>query len=182
MRTHSSLITLVGGIIVMCCFALPWVTFTHGGYKRSWETDVKTGKVGGVQFRSSRPVSEQGTIVKPIPATHHRHYGYKIAFNGNLITVSFVAGILTIVCGFILVAQRTPDKVRSIVLLCSSVGLICLLLAFILMIFTGERGIRSMGNTTYTADGSIQLAAYGTMIGFIIAFIGAMNIPKQSSL
>ena len=68
MKQYSILITFVGSILVFCCFALPWVTFTSGGYKKSWETDVRKEKLGsGVTVRISSPVTEQGTIIKDAP-------------------------------------------------------------------------------------------------------------------
>ena len=43
-----------------------------------------------------------------------------------------------------------------------------------------ENGLCSMGNTTYTAAGNIQLGGFGTAVGFVIALIGAIYMPRES--
>lgn len=180
MKQHSVLITFLGGILVLCCFALPWVTFTSGGYKKSWETDVRTGKIGGGTFRSSRPVTEQGSINKNRPASHHKHLGFKIATKGNLITIAFVAAIASVCCSVFMLTQRTPGKSKRFTLFSSGVGLVSLLLTILLVMIISENGIRSVGNTTYTANGNIQLGGFAAAVGFVITFIGAWNVPKPN--
>ena len=178
MKQHSILIMLVGGIVAICCFVTPWVTFTNGGYKKNWETDVRVEKVGDYTRRFSRPVSEQGVIIKPVPETHHRHAGYKIASNGNLTTISFIAAIVTIGCSIILLMQSRPGSLTQIVLMSSVLGVVSLLVAFLLVMFADENGIRSIGNTTYTLSGNIQFGGFGAGIGFVIAIIGAKISPR----
>lgn len=178
MKQYLSLITFIGGVLAFSCFALPWVTFTSGAYKTSWETDVRTGKVGSATFRSSRPVTEQGPIIKSIPASHHKYLGFKIAIKGNLITIVFIASIATAGFSVYILTQRTPDKSKLFVLISSGIGLGCLLLTFLLVMLISDNGLRSVGNTTYTSNGNIQFGGFATAVGFIIAFIGAWSIPK----
>ena len=181
MKQHSILITFIGGILALCCFALTWVTFTSGGYKKSWETDVQTGKIGNATFRSSRPVTEQGAIIKGVPASHHKYSGFNIAIKGNLITIVFITATATIGCSVYMLTQRTHDKSKLFVLISSGIGIGCLLVTFLVVMVISDNGIRSVGNTTYTSNGNIQLGSFGTMIGFVIAFIGAWNIPKPNT-
>lgn len=181
MKQHSILITFIGGILALCCFALTWVTFTQGGYKKSWETDVQTGKIGNATFRSSRPVTEQGSIIKGVPASHHKYSGFNIVIKGNLITIVLITAIATIVCSVYMLTQRTPNKSKLFVLISSGIGLGCLLLAFLAVMVISDNGIRSVGNTTYTSNGDIQFGGFGTALGFVTAFIGAWNIPKSNT-
>lgn len=181
MKQHSILITFVGGVLTICCFALPWVTFTSGGYEKSWETDVQTGKVGSATFRMSRPVTEQGTIIKGVPASHHKYSGFKIAISGNLITIVFTTAIVTVSCSVYMLTQQTPRKSKLLIFISSGFGLGCLLLTFFLVMVFGDSGIRSIGNTTYTSNGNIQLGGFATAICFVIVLIGAWNIPKPNT-
>ncbi len=179
MKQHSILITFIGGILALCCFALTWVTFTSGGYKKSWETDVQTGKIGNAMFRSSRPVTEQGAIIKGVPASHHKYSGFNIAIKGNLITIVFITATATIGCSVYMLTQRTHAKSKFFVLISSGIG--CLLVTFLVVLVISDNGIRSVGNTNYTSNGNIQLGSFGTVIGFVTAFIGAWNIPKSNT-
>ena len=181
MKQHSILITFIGGILALCCFALPWVTFTQGGYKKSWKTDVRTEKIGSATARFSRPVTEQGTIIKGAPSTHHSYLGFKIATKGNLITLVFATTIITVGCSVYMLIQRTPGKSKLLVLISSGFGFGCLLLTFLLVMVISGIGLRSVGNTTYTVNGNIQFGGFGTVVGFVIAFIGAWNIPKPNA-
>ena len=181
MKQYSILITLAGSILAVCCFALPWVSFTSGEYKKSWETDVRKEKVGNAIARFSRPVTEQGMIREDVPVTHHNYLGFKIATSWNLITIVLLASIVSAGCSVYILTQRTPVKSKQFVLISSGIGLGCLLLTFLLVTVLGDSGIRSIGNTTYTTNGNIQLGGIATVIGFIITFIGAWNIPKSNA-
>ena len=179
MKQYSILITLAGSILIVCCFALPWVTFTSGEYKKSWETDVKKERLSsGVIARSSRPVTEQGMIRNDVPVTHHKYLGFKIAANWNIITLVLIASIVSAGCSVYILTQQNPRKSKLFVLISSGIGFVCLLLTFLLIMVVGENGLRSIGNTTYTVDGNIQIGGIATFIGFVITFIGAWNIPK----
>ena len=67
MRQHSQLITVIGGALAVCCFALPWVAFTKGSYERIYDTNVRTERLGGATLRSSTPVIERRPIITPRP-------------------------------------------------------------------------------------------------------------------
>ena len=149
--------------------------------KKSWDTDVQTGKIGNATFRSSRPVTEQGAIIKGVPASHHKYLGFNIAIKGNLITIVFTAAIATIGCSVYMLTQRTHDKSKLFVLISSGLGLGCMLLTFLVVMVISENRLRSIGNTTYTSNGDIQFGGFGTAMGFVTALIGAWNIPKPNT-
>lgn len=182
MIRHSRLIAFIGGTLAMCCFALSWVTFTKGSYKMSYDTNVKTGRLGGATFRSSNPVTETGAIIPPIPESHHRYPGYKIALGFNLVTIAFVESILIFFCSVIILAKNSSGRLKRIVIISSIIGIISLIVSLLLATVIGENGIRSMGNTTYTLSGDLQIGGFGAAVGFIIALVGAMFIPRENEL
>lgn len=181
MKQYSILISLAGSILVVCCFALPWVTFTSGEYKKSWETDVKKEKLAsGAIARFSRPVTEQGMIRYDVPATHHNYLGFNIAAGWNIITIVLIASIVSAGCSIYMLTQQNPRKSKLFVLISSGIGSGCLLLTFLLVMVVDENGLRSISNTTYTANGNIQIGGIATVICFFITLIGAWNIPKPN--
>lgn len=182
MIRHSRLIAVIGGTLALCCFAIPWVTFTKGSYKMSYETNVKTGRHGGASFRSSTPVTETGAIIPPIPESHHRYPGYKIALGFNLVTIAFVESILIFFCSIIILVKNSSGRLKRIVIISSIIGIICLIVSLLLATVIGENGLRSMGNTTYTLAGDLQIGGFGTAVGFIIVLVGAMFIPRENEL
>lgn len=182
MIQHSRLIAVIGGTLALCCFALPWVAFTKGSYEMSYDTNVKTGRIGGATFRSSNPVTETGVIRTPFPGTHHIYPGYKIAFGFNLVTIALIESILIFLCSIIILAKNSSGRLKRIVIISSIIGIICLIVSLLLATFIGENGIRSMGNTTYTLAGDLQIGGFGTAVGFIIVLVGAMCIPRENEL
>ncbi len=70
-------------------------------------------------------------------------------------------------------------------LICSSIGVLCILLTFIGIALTPR-----LAENSGFFDGSymkldeifsIQFGIFGAAIGFILAFIGAWNIPKANT-
>ncbi len=180
MKRHSRLIAVMGGALAVCCFALSWVTFTKGSFERRYDTNVKTQRLGGATLRSSNPVTERGSIITPIPDSHHRYPGYKIALGFNLVTVALIESVLILICSVIMLAKNSSGRLKRIVIISSIIGILCLILSLLLTTVLSENGLRSMGNTTYTAAGNIQWSGFGTAVGFVIALIGAIYIPRES--
>lgn len=180
MKRHARLIAVVGGLFAIYCFALPWVTFTKGSYKKSYETNVRSGKIGSSSFRSSNPVTETGSIITPIPESHHRYPGYKIALGFNLVTIAFIESILIGICSVIMLVKNSSGKLKRIVFISSAIGLMSLLISLLLATVIGENGLRIMGNTTYTVPGSLQFGGFGTTVGFVIVLVSASFIPRES--
>lgn len=180
MRRHSRLIAVMGGALAVCCFALTWVTFNKGSYEKRYDTNVKTQRLGGATLRSSNPVTERGSIITPIPDSHHRYPGYKIALGFNLVTIALIESVLILICSVIMLAKNSSGRLKRIVIISSIIGILCLILSLLLATIISEDGLRSMGNTTYTAAGNIQLGGFGTAVGFVIALIGAIYIPRES--
>ena len=183
MRRHSRLIAVMGGALAVCCFALTWVTFNKGSYERRYDTNVKTQRLGGATLRSSNPVTEMGSINPLYTSRHHRYPGYKIALGFNLVTVALIESVLILICSVIMLARNSSGRLKRIVIISSIIGILCLIVSLLFATMNTEnglRGLRSMGNTTYTAAGNIQLGGFGTAVGFVIALIGAICIPRES--
>lgn len=180
MREHSRLIALVGAFLALCCFTIPWVTFTKGSFKRSYETNVRTGRIGGANFRSSNPVTETGSIITAIPETHHRYPGHKIAMKWNLVTIALIECIFIFICSVIVLAKNSSGRLKRVVIISSVIALLCLLISFLLVTVFSENGLRSMGNTTYTVTGDIQFGGFGAAVGFVIVLVGASYIKKEN--
>ena len=179
MKGHARLIAVAGGLLALCCFALPWITFTKGSYKRSYDTNVHTRKLGSATLRTANPVTETGSIITPVPETHHRYHGYKIALGLNFVSVAFIESILILICSIIMLAKNSSGRLKRIVIISSIIGILCLSISFLLAVI-GENGLRSMGNTTYTLAGNIQLGGFGTAVGFVVALVSAIYIPRES--
>ena len=182
MNRHSRLISVMGGSLALCCFALPWVTFTKGSFERRYDTNVETRRLGSATLRSINPVTETGSIITPIPETHHRYPGYKIAYGFNFVTVALIESILIFICSVIMLAKNASGRLKRIVIISSIIGILCLSIWLMVATVFTENGLHSMGNTTYTAAGDLQIGGFGTAVGFVIVLVGASFIPRENEL
>ncbi len=156
MKQNSLILPIVGGGIAFLCFFLPWI-----------KLDMPSWDIGNT--------STQVKIAINIS-------GFDVAIGStSFVTLAFLATIVIIGICIYMVNQKTPWKARNLVLICSGIGLGCLLLTFLLVMVIGYSGLRSIGNTTYTSNGDIQFGGLGTAIGFVIIFLGAWNIPKPNA-
>lgn len=88
--------------------------------------------------------------------------GFKLATSGgNLITLSLLAVIAIIAICIYMLMQNTPSKSKIPILICSGIGLL-----IVLYVIFKNLSIISFG-------------VFGAAIGFIIALIGAWNIPQS---
>ena len=89
--------------------------------------------------------------------------GFKLATGGgNLkITLSLLTAIAIIAICIYMLIQNTPSKSKIPILICSGIGLL-----IILFVILPNLSIISFG-------------VFGAAIGFVIAFIGAWNIPQS---
>ncbi len=78
-----------------------------------------------------------------------------------------------------MLAKNSSGRLKRIVIISSIIGILCLSISFLLAVI-GENGLRSMGNTTYTLAGNIQLGGFGTAVGFVVALVSAIYIPRES--
>ena len=141
---------------------MPWVKFNLGSLDLS-STGTKAGEV--ITFS-----------------------GFSFTMGGNFITLAFIAAVVIIGMSIYMLNQQTPWKARTLVLISSGIGLLCLL--FMLPQFTaafnpGMRAVLDRGGTAAPEIRaklkeliSLQFGGFGAAIGFIVAFIGAWNLPK----
>ncbi len=105
--------------------------------------------------------------------------------NMNIITLAFIASAAIIGISIYMMKQDTPKKVKNLVLICSSIGALCILLTYIRIASTSR-----LAENSGFFDGlymkldeifSIQFGIFGAAIGFFIALIGAWYIPKANT-
>jgi len=163
MKQNSLVVPLVGGgIALLCCF-LPWI-----------KIDISSLDLDPVIF----PPNESLTIS-----------GFHLATgNGNMPYPFFAALVLIMVC-FYTLYEKTPWKSKKPVLICSGIG--SLLVLFTL--FSFRQGLRegtplagkileyATSEVELGQIASLQFGGFGTAIGFIVAIIGAWNIPKSDT-
>jgi len=108
--------------------------------------------------------------------------------NGNMPYPFFAALVLIMVC-FYTLYEKTPWKSRKPVLICSGIGFLLVLFT----LFSFRQGLREgtplaekiLEYTTSKVElgqiASLQFGGFGVAIGFIVALIGAWNIPKSDT-
>ena len=163
MKQNSIVITLVGGSFSLLCFFMPWVKFNMGSLDLS-----RTGTKAGGAITVS---------------------GFSLAMEGNFITLAFIAAVAIVGISIYMLNQQTPWKARTLALISSGIGLLCLL--FMLPRFTaafnpGMRAVLDIGSTAAPEIRaklkeliSLQFGGFGAAIGFIVALIGAWSLPKS---
>ena len=160
MKQNALTLSLVGGgIAFLCCF-LPWI------------------KIDIADLNLTISVSKESLTIS----------GLHIATgNGNMPYPLFAAMVLTLVCLHTLY-KKIPWKARKPALICSSIG-------FLLVLFTLVSFRRELSEGTRLAEQILEYAAskvelgeiarlqfggFGAAGGFILAFIGAWNLPKSN--
>lgn len=156
MKQNSLIVSLVGGgIALLCCF-LPWI-----------KIDISSLDLDPV----ISPPKESLTI-------SGFHIATPYAF--------FVALLLILGC---LRTLKTPWKARKLALTCSVIGFLFVLIKLFLFIPELSENTPLAGKILEYATSkvelgqlaSLQFGGFGTAIGFIVAFIGAWNLPKSDS-
>ncbi|RKU22747.1 hypothetical protein C6503_03860 [Candidatus Poribacteria bacterium] len=159
MKRNSLIVSLVGGGIALLCCLLPWIKID-------------------ISFLDLDPV------ISP-PKEFLTISGFHIAAgNDNMPYAFFAALVLILVC---FRALKTPWIARKPVLICSVIG-------FLFVLFTLFSFRRELSEGTPLAEkileystskvelgqiASLQFGGFGAAIGFIVAFIGAWNLPKS---
>lgn len=118
--------------------------------------------------------------------------GFEI--NGLLVTLAFIAVSLILGVSIYNLNQKTPWKARTPVLRNSIAGLLCVVLSLIQYTQSLNLGIEKVSDlfeSTIDFESamnfkevfenaiSLQFGGFGAAIGFIVAFIGAWNIPRS---
>ncbi len=164
MKQNSLILPLVGGGIALLCFFLPWMKIDMS----SLDLDQAIPQLKGAQTIS----------------------GFKIATgNGNLTTLTLLAAVAIIgVCIFMLY-QKTPWKARIPVLICGGIGFL-LVLFMLIRFIQGISEAKRLSGTLLESTApemdlskivSLQFGGFGAVIGYILALIGAWNIPKSDT-
>lgn len=115
--------------------------------------------------------------------------GFRMAISGgNLFTsIAFLATLTILgVCIFML-NEKTPWKSRIPVLISSGIGLLFMVFTLIQFIPGVNPDLRMVSDMLKSADINTDLSkvirpqfgVFGVAIGFIVALIGAWNIPKS---
>lgn len=113
----------------------------------------------------------------------------------NFATLSLIAVLAILgISVFYILNRRIPRKFRTVAQISCIIGVLCILLTLI-QFAALYRPYISVAIGTYLARNSqaefkfdlykiyrLQLGGYGAVIGFILAYIGACNIPKSDTL
>ena len=154
MKQNSLILPIVGGGIALLCFFFPWIKIDMSSMGQ------ETINISGLTF----------------------------AVGGmNFATLAFIAaGAIIGICIYMM-NQNTPWKTRNLVLICSGIGILGLL--FMLIRFAQGLNLASrLAEPTSLLTGSdmeldkiisLQFGGLGTIIGFIVALIGAWSLPKS---
>ncbi len=155
---------LTGGILTAFCFFMPWIKLVLP----SDDDRSSVLKITGIQEAT-------GSL--------------------NLATLSLIAvmAILGISVYYIL-KRRILRNFRTVVQISCIIGILCILLTLI-QFAALHRPYASVAIGTYLARNPqaefefnlykiyrVQLGGYGAVIGFILTYIGACNIPKSDTL
>lgn len=164
MKQNSLILPLVGGSVALLCFFIPWMKIDMS----SLGLDQAIPQLKGAQTIS----------------------GFKIATgNGNLTALTLLAAVAIIgICIFMLY-QKTPWKARIPVLICGGIGFL-LVLFMLIRFIQGISEAKRLAGTLLESTApemdlskivSLQFGGFGAVIGYILALIGAWNIPKSDT-
>ena len=186
MKQYSRFITLTGGMLAFFSFALPW-KHTYSGAMlangRGWPITlafIASSIVVGIGYyvlsqksRDNPRLITLGLIMSGLGllcwvVTLIQFLESRI----NFITISFVASLIIIGITIYTLNRQTPWKSipTKLLLISSSVGLIC----FLILFFSGSLAIGS-GNRVDNTQYGASLSA----IGYILAMVGLLCFPKS---
>ncbi len=154
MKRNSLILPIVGGGIALLCFFFPWIKIDMSSMgQEAINISGLTFAIGGMNFG----------------------------------TLAFIAAAAIIGICIYMMNQNTPWKARNLVLICSGIGILCIL--FMLIRFVQGLNLASrLAEPTSLLTGSDmeldtifspQFGGLGTVIGFIVAIIGAWSLPKS---
>lgn len=151
MKQNPLTLPIVGGSLSLICFFLPW-----------FKLDMSALVADFPEINLPDIISVSG---------------FRFVRNGATFEVLTFLATLTIlgVCIYML-KQKTPWKSKIQVLICSGFGFLYISIGVILSIWANIR----MGSTlefSSDVDISLQFGVFGVIIGCVLAFIGALNIP-----
>ncbi len=170
MKRYSLYITMVGAGLGFLCFFLPWIKFISPEI-----ATYSTGVLNGITSLS----------------------GFYIATNDmNITTLALISTLFIFGLCIYRLTLTTPWKFRTILLIFTVAGFFCTLYTIIqlnpllnpetrkfITIYAGTQ----YATQQYTASQQIEfdnlfrykVGAFGTLLGFILVYIGVSNIPKE---
>lgn len=189
MKQYSRFITLIGGILAFFSFALPWKHTYSGAVLANdsgWPVAlafIASSIVVGVGYyvlnRKSRDnpqlitlgliMSGLGLLFSVVTIIQFFESGI------NFITISFVASLVIIGATVYMFNRQTPWKSipTTVVLISSSVGLIC----FLILFFSGSLAI-GLGNRI----DNTRYGAFLSAIGYVLAIVGLLCFPQTEDI
>ena len=167
MQRYSLYITMVGAGLAFFCFFLPWIKFI-------------SPEIANYSLSSLR-------IGLPLESEMTRISGFFIAtYAMNITTFALITTLLILSLCIYRLILTTPWKFRTILLIISGAGFYCTLYTIIQLNPLLEPETRKI-IALHLASQQIEFAniyqykvgGIGTLLGFILAFIGVSNIPKE---
>lgn len=164
MKKNPLILPLIGGGVALLCFFLPWIAFNMS----SLDLDLVVPQLEGSL-----------TIA-----------GFRMAISGGnlFISIAFLATLTILGVCIYMLNQKTPWKARSPVLISSGIGLLFMVFTLIQFFPGTNPELRMVSDILKSTDFkidmskviSLQFGGFGVAIGFIVALIGAWNIPKSN--
>lgn len=176
MKRYSLHITMVGAGLAFVCFFLPWIKYISPEI-----ATYATGVLNGITSLS----------------------GFYIATNDtNIATLAFITTLLIFGLFVYRLILTTPWKFRTILLIITITGCFCTFYTIIqlnpllnpetsqsIAVYVGTQIAKSESVTQqYTAPQQndfeslfhYKVGSFGTLLGFILVYIGVYNIPKEN--
>lgn len=167
MKQNTLILPIVGGGVAFVSFFLPWVKF-----------DISL-------------MPYEGDTAEAITYSGFKTDKY------FLITLAFIAALAILGLSIYTLNQKIPWKSRTPLLISGGIGFLCVLLTLILFTQSLNSSIERMSDIIESANDlgkaigysfreafkkavRLQFGGFGAAIGFIVALIGAWNIPKSS--
>ena len=151
MKPNSRLMTPAGGILALVCFFLPWIKMDCSIKMWGEKLNNEIVFISGFELATKQQV--------------------------NLITLALIAALVIVVVSLYMLKEQTPWKSKLPVFISSGVGLGCLLFEYIHL----NMGINTpIGKVTLEElEATLQIGAFGTTIGFILAIVGVWKSPNS---
>ena len=144
MKLNSRLMTPAGGILALLCFFLPWIKVDCSIKMWGQKLNSEIVFISGFELATKQQV--------------------------NLITVALIMTLVIVVVSLYMLKEQTPWKSKRTVFISSGIGLGCLLFEYIHLNTGMDTPIGKV--TLEDLEATLQIGAFGTIIGFILAIVG----------
>ena len=189
MKQYPRFLTLTGGILAFLGFSLPWdnrnlgVELASNGINPITVTFFALLGIIGINLYFLKSWSRTWQIWSRIMASIAGNlgilyllvlflqFGYSVESldrGSSFVTIAFIASLVIIGMSLMLTRKSLP---RTLVLISSGIGLCC----FLILFFGLRLDIPSL------LVNNLQFGAFLTTTGFILAIVGALEIPKTKN-